>query len=155
MEQHVDIELKLSLWIDATLSAKRISELVTTRLKTAFAAEAGPMLDPIRILNIREEAIIYATGADDLPTRFDAYEIHGMKRLNCCSGQEEEPAGTVIGDCEQVDDSQAEFWSLFGRIPGQGLDCVGDFASREHAEEMYARITGRRYAPGNLDRGEG
>jgi hypothetical protein len=79
----------------------------------------------------------------ELPTPFDAYEIHGMKRLSSCYGQEEEPVGRVINDCEQVPDDEAEFWSLFGHIPGQGLDCIGDFATREHAEEIYARITGR------------
>ena len=46
---------------------------------------------------------------------------------------------------EQVEDAEADFWSLFGHIPGQGLDCIGDFATREHAEEIFARITGRRY----------
>jgi hypothetical protein len=77
-----------------------------------------------------------------LPTPFDNYEIHGMKRLPC-QGQEEEPVGRIINDCEQVSDAEAQFWSLFGHIPGQGLDCIGDFATREHAEEILARITGR------------
>jgi Family of unknown function (DUF6900) len=81
-----------------------------------------------------------------LPTPYDAYEIHGMKRLAPRLGQEEEPVGRVIDDCEQVPDSEAGFWSLFGHIPGQGLDCIGDFATREQAEEVFARITGRRYA---------
>jgi len=82
---------------------------------------------------------------DNLPTPFDDYEIHGIRRLNAIPGQEEDPEGIVIGDCEQVDDSQAEFWSLFGHIPGQGLDCIGEFTTREHAEEVYARITGRPF----------
>jgi hypothetical protein len=77
-----------------------------------------------------------------LPTPFDAYEIHGMKRLPP-QGQEEEPVGRIINNCEQVSDAEAEFWSLFGHIPSQGLDCIGDFATREHAEEVLARITGR------------
>jgi hypothetical protein len=80
--------------------------------------------------------------APEPPTPFDDYEILGMKRLPC-QGQEEEPVGRVINNCEQVSDAEAEFWSLFGHIPGQGLDCIGDFASREHAEELLARITGR------------
>lgn len=80
------------------------------------------------------------------PTPFDDYEIHGMKRLCDCPGSEEEPTGRVIDNCEQVSDHEAEFWSLFGHIPGQGLDCIGDFATREHAEEVFARITGRHYA---------
>jgi hypothetical protein len=68
-------------------------------------------------------------------TRFDDYEIHGMRRFG--KGRSKHS--------EQVPDDEAQFWSLFGHIPGQGLDCIGDFATREHAEEVYARITGRRY----------
>src|SRR5262249_20113981 len=93
------------------------------------------------------------TGADQagkrLPVQFDAYEIHGMKRLSECYGMEEDPTGFVINDWEQVGDADAEFWSLFGHIPGQGLDCIGDSATREHAEEIYARIAGRRYEESN------
>ena len=83
--------------------------------------------------------------ASGLTTPFDDYEIHGMKRISDCPGSEEEPLGRVIDNCEQVSDHEAEFWSLFGHIPGQGLDCIGDFATRAHAEEVFARITGRRY----------
>ncbi|MBX6316166.1 MAG: hypothetical protein IRY99_25135 [Isosphaeraceae bacterium] len=67
-----------------------------------------------------------------------------MKRIPC-NGPEEEPVGRVIEDCETVPDDEAEFWSLFGHIPGQGIDCIGDFKTREHAEEVFARITGRSY----------
>ena len=83
--------------------------------------------------------------ASGLPTPFDDYEIHGMKRLSGCPGSEEEPLGRVIDNCEQVSDHEADFWSLFGHIPAEGLECIGDFATREHAEEVFARITGRRY----------
>src|SRR5579875_487057 len=92
-----------------------------------------------------------STPVPGLPTAFDAYEIRGMKRLPC-RGQEEEPIGPVTDDCEQVPDDQAEFWSLFGHIPGQGLDCIGDFATRQHAEEVFARITGRPYTEQTHDR---
>jgi hypothetical protein len=68
-----------------------------------------------------------------------------MKRLPA-HGQEEEPVGPIINYCEQVADEQAEFWSLFGHIPGQGIDCIGDFNTREHAEDVFARITGHPYA---------
>jgi hypothetical protein len=87
-----------------------------------------------------------ATPTPGLPTPFDDYEVHGVKRFDATPGQEEEPRGQVIaGHYEQVDDAEADFWSLFGHIPGQGLDCVGDFSTREHAEEIFARITGCRY----------
>jgi len=70
-----------------------------------------------------------------VPMPFDDYEIHGVKEFH------------QAGDkwCEQVADSEADYWSLFGHIPGQGLDCIGDFKTRQHAEEIYARVTGRSY----------
>jgi hypothetical protein len=92
--------------------------------------------------------------APELPAPFDRYEIHGMKRL-VRHGCKEEPVGPVIDDCEQVNDDAAEFWSLFGHIPGQGLDSIGDFATREHAEEVFARITGRPYTQPTRNRRSG
>jgi hypothetical protein len=79
-----------------------------------------------------------------LPIAFDGYEIHSMKRL-VDNGSGEKPGGPVIEHCEMVDDDEAEFWSLFRHIPGHGLDCIGDFATRQHAEEIFARITGHSY----------
>jgi hypothetical protein len=84
--------------------------------------------------------------APGLPVRFDDYEVHGVKRFDAIPGQDVGPrAQAVAGHFEQVGDADADFWSLFGHIPGQGLDCIGDFPTREHAEEVLARITGRRY----------
>jgi hypothetical protein len=85
-----------------------------------------------------------------LPVRFDRYEIHGIKRFTVIPGSEDEPQSPPYYE-EQVAESEAEFWSLFGHIPGRGADCIGDFETREHAEEVYARITGRRYT-GSADR---
>ncbi|HEV8059419.1 MAG TPA: hypothetical protein VGP68_06085 [Gemmataceae bacterium] len=73
----------------------------------------------------------------ELPARFDCYEIHGVREFG--RGKRRH--------CEQVSDSEAQFWSLYGHIPGQGLDCIGDFATREHAKAIFARITGQQYAP--------
>ena len=70
-----------------------------------------------------------------LPTPFDAYEVHGVKAFN----------ESGMKWSEQVDDCEAQFWSLYGHIPAQGLECIGDFKTRSHAEEIYARITGCRY----------
>jgi hypothetical protein len=66
-----------------------------------------------------------------LPDRFDAYEIHGVLEFS---------DGKI-----RVPDDDAESWGLFGHIPGQGLVLIGDFETRESAEEIYARITGLRY----------
>ena len=42
-------------------------------------------------------------------------------------------------------DSIGDGATLYGRIPGQGLKPLGEFKARGHAEEVYARITGRPY----------
>lgn len=81
---------------------------------------------------------------NSLPTRFDAYEVHGVRQFDEGNG----------AHCEQVPDDEAQSWSLFGHMPGQGLDCIGDFATREQAEEVFARITGRRYT-GSMNSGGG
>jgi hypothetical protein len=73
------------------------------------------------------------THTASLPTPFDGYEVHGVREYG--RGKHRY--------CEQVSDKEARFWSLFGHIPGQGLDCIGDFKTRALAEEVYARITGR------------
>lgn len=62
------------------------------------------------------------------PIPFDAYEIHGCRAFG--------------GDVEQVPDAEAQFWSLYGHIPGQGLECIGDFSSCAAAEDIRQRITG-------------
>lgn len=68
-------------------------------------------------------------------TPFDGYEVYGVRRYGRGKSSY----------CEQVPDSKAQFWSLYGHIPGQGVDCIGDFKTREHAEEVYARITRKPY----------
>ena len=78
------------------------------------------------------------TDKNKLPARFDDYEVHGVREFK----------RGAKGYCQQVPDEQAHFWSLYGHIPGQGLDCIGDFKSRTAAEEAYARITGRPYRDG-------
>jgi hypothetical protein len=40
---------------------------------------------------------------------------------------------------------EADVWTLYGHIPWRGIEAIGDFDTREHAEEVYARITGVPY----------
>jgi hypothetical protein len=133
MKQQIDITLSLTFWIDDSQSKDQLTTLVESGLRTAFAKEIEEIRHPITILSFQEEAEIYS---GNLPTRYDDYEIHGVFE---CSDD-----GRTF--CEQVPDDEAQFWSLYGHIPGQGVDCIGDFKSRQHAEEVYARITGRCYA---------
>jgi hypothetical protein len=70
-----------------------------------------------------------------LPTRYDTYEIEGVASFADEHGTYYEP----------TEDADAEMWTLYGHIPGRGVEAIGDFRTRELAEEVYARITGRRY----------
>jgi hypothetical protein len=76
------------------------------------------------------------TDTHQSPTPFDGYEVHGVRQFGRGKNRH----------CEQVPDEEAQFFSLFGHIPGQGLECIGDFESRALAEEVAARITRRHSA---------
>jgi hypothetical protein len=69
---------------------------------------------------------------------YDNYEISG------CAKSSEYPY-----EVEQVNDPEAQFWTLFGHLHGEGVEAIGDFATCEHAEEVYSRITGLRYTGAN------
>lgn len=84
------------------------------------------------------DAGLHATGQPavvGLPIRFDAYEIHGVREYDEGNGAFH----------EQVPDAEAEFWSLYGHVPREGVICIGNFETRQFAEEVYARITGVAY----------
>jgi len=66
---------------------------------------------------------------------FDGYEIHSVR------GRREEDM-TDRRSMEVCEPDEAECWRLYGHIPGQGMDCIGDFQTLAHAEEILARITG-------------
>jgi hypothetical protein len=67
---------------------------------------------------------------------FDNYEIHGVHEFS--------DDGRKF--CEQVPDDQAIFWTLYGHVDGEGVEAIGDFTTRPHAEELFQRITGIPYA---------
>lgn len=74
----------------------------------------------------------------NVPTPFDSYEIQPCRLVQ----DTDEPHSSFVETCEPF---EADFWTLYGHIPGEGVMAVGDFDAREHAEEVYARITGRSY----------
>jgi hypothetical protein len=74
----------------------------------------------------------------DLPTRFDNYEIQPCRRYIDFN----DPDIAFVEPCEPF---EADFWTVYGHIPGEGAQAVGDFDTRQHAEEVFARITGRSY----------
>ena len=75
------------------------------------------------------------------PFVFDNYEISGCYRLN--DEGELDPDGSSVERCD--DDAQAQFWTIYGHIDGQGAQAIGDFTSRDDAEQVYRRIVGEPF----------
>jgi hypothetical protein len=63
-------------------------------------------------------------------TPFDNYEIHPCRAIT-------ESGHTWTEQCEL---REAQFFTLFGHIPQQGLEAIGDFVTQELAEEVLLRI---------------
>jgi len=69
---------------------------------------------------------------------FDNYEISTCKRF-------EEPDSPGRFYFEVCEPHEADVWTLYGHITGEGVQAIGDFASRQAAEEVYFRITGLKF----------
>lgn len=79
---------------------------------------------------------------------FDAYEI-SMVHEFLSWGTDDDNEGVIhrcesgaVCQCELGQDDKT-YWSLYGHIPGQGAECIGDFKSEADAREILARILGR------------
>ncbi|WP_201750320.1 hypothetical protein [Tautonia marina] len=71
---------------------------------------------------------------------FDNYEISGCQRLDDAGTPD--PYGSITVTC---DDDEAEFWTLYGHVQGERVEALGDYSSREAAEEVYQCITGQPF----------
>ncbi len=66
---------------------------------------------------------------------YDTYEISPCRRY-------EEPDSPGTFYFEVCEPAEADVWTLYGHINGEGVEAIGDFATREHAQETFQRITG-------------
>jgi hypothetical protein len=66
---------------------------------------------------------------------YDNYEISPCRRYE----RPGSPGKFYFEVCEPPD---ADVWTLYGHVPGEGVEAIGDFSSRHHAEETFSRITG-------------
>ncbi len=66
---------------------------------------------------------------------YDNYEISPFQRF-------EEPDSPGKYYFEVCPPEEADVWTLYGHIDGEGVQAIGDFSKREHAEEAFQRITG-------------
>lgn len=69
--------------------------------------------------------------------RYDAYEIHPCREYEQI-GED----GTAWRFTEPCEAEEAQFWTLYGHIPGEGVEAIGDYRTREDAEAVLCRITG-------------
>jgi hypothetical protein len=70
---------------------------------------------------------------------FDNYEISPCTRFE----EPEKPGHFYFEVCKP---EEADVWTLYGHINGEGVQAIGDFDTREHAEEAFQRITGIPFA---------
>lgn len=69
---------------------------------------------------------------------FDNYEISPCRRY-------EEPDSPGKFYFEVCEPHEADVWTLYGHINGQGVEAIGDFPTCAIAEEVFSRITGIRF----------
>ena len=72
---------------------------------------------------------------DDAMKVYDNYEISPCRRFE----ETDSPGKFYFEVCEP---DAADVWTLYGHINGDGVEAIGDFSTREHAEQVYSRITG-------------
>jgi hypothetical protein len=77
---------------------------------------------------------------------FDNYEIGPCTRTE----ELDSPGRFYFEVCEP---HEADVWTLYGHITGEGVQAIGDFPTRQTAEEIYALITGQTF-PGSYRSGD-
>jgi hypothetical protein len=69
---------------------------------------------------------------------YDNYEISPCRRY-------EEPDSPQKFYFEVCEPDEADVWTLYGHINGEGVQAIGDFTNREAAEEVFYHITGLKF----------
>jgi hypothetical protein len=69
---------------------------------------------------------------------YDNYEISPCRRYE----DPDSPGKFYFEVCEP---QEADVWTLYGHLDSVGVQAIGDFATREQAEEVFFRITGLEF----------
>lgn len=70
---------------------------------------------------------------------FDNYEVSPCRRYE----EPDRPGKFFFEVCEP---HEADVWTLYGHVNGEGVQAIGDFATREQAEEVFFGITGIQFS---------
>jgi hypothetical protein len=71
------------------------------------------------------------TSTQRLTIGFDSYEIAPVRKTD------DDEA------CEICAPSEAQYWTLYGHIPGEGVDAIADRQTKAQCEELLYRLTGQ------------
>jgi hypothetical protein len=69
---------------------------------------------------------------------FDNSEIGPCR----CFEEPDSPGRFYFEVCEPL---EADVWTLYGHIQGEGVESIGDFGTEKAAEEIYFRIVGQPF----------
>lgn len=108
--------------------------------------ETGPLAPPRsldlgpggRDVTCREFFAIPLRTREDGGLVYDAIELAPVLTIDSDGTCE---AHESLEDVPQEDRDRV-FWSIYGHIPGEGVECIGDFTTRAAAVEVLRRILG-------------
>ena len=83
MKQQVDITLKLSLWLDATMDDDEIVTHIRASLPKAFGEDLTAMKNPVDILDVKQEAEIYGNAPE--PSEKPDSQSRLLEALTTCA----------------------------------------------------------------------
>lgn len=101
-------------------------------LEQVANAYPGCVIDSATVLSEKFAESIIGENAGD----YDATEVHGMRKLYAASGRP--------GSCFEVDEEDPEFYSTYVHLKEGGIECIGDFGTKELALQ-YAQEIDKTY----------
>jgi hypothetical protein len=83
---------------------------------------------------MKSESIIYTLPNN---TGYDALEVHTVLILD--------DFVEALIDGEEIPEGSVVSWSLYGHVPNEGLECIGDFNSFDSACEVAKKLGGNKF----------
>ena len=82
-------------------------------------------------------------------TPFDAYEVHGCRKIVVANERSQPRFAKAHEQCE---DSEADFWCLYGHVTGEGLHDICDFRTRFQAEGFLELLKAAKQVHDEIER---
>jgi len=125
LKQQVDVALKISLWLDATMNEDEIVTRVRSALPLAFGEALTGMKDPVDIIDVKQEAEIYGNRVlspdpEGMNDERSAWAAAALAAFITETGTDEEGArGDLLGDLMHwCDRNNYDFEAMLSRARG-------------------------------------